>query len=195
MAPTMSFLILQPQLPSSVCCIWRITKGFDNILLALAKLDRKDFELHAVGAWDNDEFKARCERLVSENSLPVIFHPPASGETKFKHLAEADGFIFTPRAPEGHPWVIVEAMAAGLPIIATDQGAIVESVLHGQNGFIVPVDEPGTLADHLCTWIDQPEFRKEMGKRSRSHYEANFTEEKMVKRLREVFNRTLNPSN
>jgi len=66
----------------------------------------------------------------SETSVHVV--GPVVGTQKFELLSSSDIFVFpTYYPPEGHPWVIVEALAAGLPIISTDQGAITESVFHG----------------------------------------------------------------
>lgn len=106
-------------------------------------------------------------------------------------LGNADIFVFPPRAPEGHPWVIVEAMAAGLPVVSTDRGAIAECILDGQNGFIVPVNNPGQIAIKLKQLISDNALRERMGKESRKLYEENFTEEKMVERLSETFEKAM----
>jgi glycosyltransferase involved in cell wall biosynthesis len=121
----------------------------------------------------------------------VEFCLPIHGDLKIRTLSEADVFIFAPNAPEGHPWVIVEAMAAGLPIITTDQGAITESVIDGENGFIVPIKNPAAISDKLKILIENKTIREQMGYRSRELYEQNLTEEKMVERLQSVLNKVL----
>ena len=92
---------------------------------------------------------------------------------------------------EGHPWVIVEAMASGLPIITTDQGCIKESVIDGENGFIIPKRDPDSIAEKIIHLIEQPELRERMGKKSRQLYEANLTEEHFVQRMIDTINLTL----
>lgn len=82
-------------------------------------------------------------------------------------------------------------MAAGLPVISTDRGAIAESVLDGQNGFIVPVQNPHALSSKLKMLIQDTFLRDRMGKESRRLYEENFTEEKMVERLSETFEKVM----
>ena len=82
-------------------------------------------------------------------------------------------------------------MAAGLPIISTDQGAITESVIDGVNGFIVEKQNPQQIAEKIKFLIENPELKKKMGKESRRRYEENFTEEKMVERLTQAFNAVL----
>src|SRR5690606_32853991 len=116
------------------------SKSFDDILKAILLLKEKNssnFKLTAAGAWDNNQFKTNCLNFIEEHQLNnVEILPPQSGKEKMQLFANSDVFVFCPKMPEGHPWVIVEAMANNLPIIATNQGAIVESVIDGKNGFV-----------------------------------------------------------
>lgn len=161
------------------------SKGIEDALGAVKILHEKGlkFQFHAVGSWQEPDFREKCEAYIIDNQLPVTLHRPASGEEKFKHFAQADVFVFAPRDPEGHPWVIVESMASGLPIISTDQGAITESVEDGKNGFIVPSHQPEAIADQLSLLVQDAALRSAMGKASRQLYEAKFTEAQMVKNL------------
>jgi glycosyltransferase involved in cell wall biosynthesis len=110
-----------------------------------------------------------------------------AGNEKWQLFAQADVFVFCPIAPEGHPWVIVEAMAAGLPVIATNQGAIAESVIDGENGYIVPENNPQAIAEKLTSLLQNETWRKKMSEASKKRYSAYFTEEKMVGNLSNVF--------
>jgi glycosyltransferase involved in cell wall biosynthesis len=171
------------------------SKGIKEILEALVILKMKGintFELTAVGAWDNEAYKMECKDLVDENQLEVHFYPPRSGDQKWQTFANADLFLFTPNGPEGHPWVIVEALAAGLPIISTDQGAIVESVIHNKNGIILSDTGPIEIAKELEILILNKEQRIEMGKASIVHYDCNFTESRMVDNISKTIQKILN---
>ncbi|MBL0340955.1 MAG: glycosyltransferase family 4 protein [Bacteroidetes bacterium] len=97
----------------------------------------KDVNFAFAGEWRDEEAKKAFEEFLSIHpDLPIINHGPVKGQKKFDILNEADIFIFpTYYRNEGHPWVIVEAMAAGLPVISTDHAAISESVYDGINGF------------------------------------------------------------
>ncbi|TNE55620.1 MAG: glycosyltransferase [Bacteroidetes bacterium] len=170
------------------------SKGVDFFLEALTGIPealRDQLSCLVVGAWESDSFRAHCEKLVSDFQLPVTFEPVKSGDEKLKCLAQSDLFVFTPRAPEGHPWVIVEAMAASLPLISTDQGAISESVLDGINGFIVDHRNPQQLREKLMLFVQDRSLLKSMGKDSHRLYLANFTEESMVQKLSDLFNTLL----
>lgn len=171
------------------------SKGIEDVLEALILIKDKggqaDFHVDVAGDWLDGITRDKCLRVVDENNLPVTFRPPVTGMDKFNFLSGADIFIFPPREPEGHPWVIVEAMAAGLPIISTDQGAITESVIDGVNGFIVEKRNPEQIAEKIKLLIENPELRIKMGEQSRRLYEENFTEEKMVEKLRMCFDQVL----
>ena len=170
------------------------SKGIEDVLLALAELKKQNvsgFELKVIGMWRNEEFRIKCMKLIEENSLPVTVFPPKSGNEKMAEMCTSDIFVFTPREPEGHPWVIVEALAAGLPVISTNQGAIVESVLEGLNGFIVPENSPAAIAERIKQLMNDETLRRKMSAASRKHYEENFTERSMVERLTAAFNQVI----
>jgi glycosyltransferase involved in cell wall biosynthesis len=169
-------------------------KGIVDLLNAVVHLSneqKNNINLNVVGSWSDSDFERLCKGIVEQNKIPVTFHSSKSGYDKLQILADADIFVFPPKKPEGHPWVIIEAMAAGLPIISTDQGAIVESVKDGINGFIVEPGNPEEIANKISFLISNPEIRISMGRQSRLLYEANFTEETMVERLSNVFNEIL----
>lgn len=166
------------------------SKGIKEVLLALLSLKEKginNFELTAVGAWDSEVYKQECMDLLKGEEISITFHPPMSGMEKWQTFANADIFLFTPNGPEGHPWVIVEALSAGLPIISTDQGAIVESVLNGENGFIVDLAKENSISEALEELLTNSRKRSDFRTNSRAQYLDKFTESKMVKNFTEVF--------
>jgi len=76
--------------------------------------------------------------------------------------AGADIFVF-PTLGDSLPLVIMEAMAAGLPVVATAVGAIVEEVEHGITGFLVPVGDHSALAETVRQLVADPDLRRGMG--------------------------------
>jgi glycosyltransferase involved in cell wall biosynthesis len=83
--------------------------------------------------------------------------------------------------------VLIEALGAGLPIVATDRGAITECVINGKNGFIVEKGNSMQIAEKIKYLIENPDLRKQMGEESRRMYLENFTEDKMIARLIQTF--------
>ena len=170
------------------------SKGIEDLIEAIALLNTEDLqkiEVEVIGGWRKESTRLKCLKLIQDFSLPVSFYSPEVSLQKFEFLSNADIFVFPPREPEGHPWVIVEAMAAGLPIISTDRGAIIESVKDGDNGFIVPLADPRAIAEALKTLLADPEKRKRMGLNSRKKYESGFTEARMVENLTKIFHKVI----
>ena len=80
-------------------------------------------------------------------------------------MSRAEIFVLPSRC-EGMGCVILEAMASGVPIVATDMGGIPMLVRDGENGFLVPVDEVAALEDRLRTLLRDKALREKMGARS-----------------------------
>lgn len=87
--------------------------------------------------------------------------------------AEADLFVF-PTLADCLPIALMEAMAAGLPIVATDTGAISEEVESGVNGLLVPARDAGALAQAVRTLVSDPVRRCAMGVAGRRLAEDRF---------------------
>lgn len=170
------------------------SKGFDVILKAISILPRKYrdmIHLTAIGGWQGTEFQDSCQKIIKDNKLNVTLYEQTESNKKFTHLSHSDIFIFVPVKPEGHPWVIVEAMAAGLPIIATDQGAITESVINNENGYIIPSNNINALADKLLFLIQHQDIREKMGEQSLCFYQQKFNENALVKNFTTTFDSIL----
>ena len=159
------------------------TKGIEDALEGLRiaiERYRAPLTLDVVGSWLEESTRIRCEAFISQHDLPVRFHGPAYDEEKLQFLVNADVFLYPPTGTQGHSWVLVEALAAGLPVIASRIGPVAESVLEGINGFIVDPNQPDQIAKKLAILAEDRDLRTAMGKASRSHYLNHFTEEKMV---------------
>lgn len=167
------------------------SKGVLDVLQAVplvaAACPRSEFIF--CGAWEDPDVRADVEAFLANHpDLPIRWRGPVRGQEKDTVINSADVFLFpTYYPPEGHPWVIVEAMAAGLPVISTDQGAIVESVVDGDNGFIVAKRNPAMLAARAIELARDTALRLRMSERSRQLYAERFTEARMVARLAAAF--------
>lgn len=173
------------------------SKGILDFLKALHLLKTQygqKVEASVLGAWRDESTRQMGLQIVAEGNLSVQFYDSQQSHLKSSLLSSHDLFVFPPRAPEGHPWVIVEALAAQLPVISTDQGAISESVFEGKNGFLVPHTRPDEIAGRIDWLIKNPSERKRMGEESRKLYLDNFTEEKMVNRLTAALMSILRPA-
>jgi glycosyltransferase involved in cell wall biosynthesis len=150
-----------------------------------------DVEFRFAGDWWNtDEAKRKCEEEIGKHNLQpwIRFLGVVTGGEKERLLREADIFVFpTYYRGEGHPNVIIEAMAAALPVISTDYVAISETVVDGVTGFLVPARDPETVAERIKRLIRDPALRTEMGKAGRLRYEACYTQDKNIGNMSAVF--------
>ena len=88
--------------------------------------------------------------------------------------------------PAGCPNASLEAMSAGLPVIATDVGGITEQVVHGVTGHVVPRSDPDALADALVDLAQDPFVRARLGRAGWERVRERFTLERMIADYRRV---------
>jgi len=149
-------------------------KGLDVLFRALAALPKElEYELEIIG--DGDQ---RPELTIEAAHLGLVPRIKFAGWCDRAHIAEryraADLFVF-PSRDEGMPNVVLEAMASGLPIVATAIAGSAELVREGENGHLVPTENAPALTDALARLIAQPETRRAMGRSSRERIEREYT--------------------
>jgi len=96
--------------------------------------------------------------------------------------------IFTlPSLFEGLPNVVLEAMACGLPVVATPVDGTREAVIPEQTGILVPVEKPALLAEALLALLTNPARARELGENGRRRVENEFSLELQVKRFEDIY--------
>jgi glycosyltransferase involved in cell wall biosynthesis len=122
-----------------------------------------------------------AERGVSDR-VHLIGETPGPGPL----LAGVDVFVSASWA-ESFPYSILEAMAARLPVIATDVGGCAEAVEHGSTGLVVPPRDPDALAAAIVELLEDPERRRRMGEAGHRRQRERFTLERMVDGALQVY--------
>lgn len=89
-------------------------------------------------------------------------------------VVSAVDFLVMPSRTEGLPVAALEAMAAGLPVVASRAGGLAELVVDGQTGLLVPPEAPDALADAVRTLSNDAELRHRMGQAGRARVETHF---------------------
>ncbi len=167
------------------------TKGVLEVLQASQYLTEYSNKIEFVfaGEWRDEATKIAFHQFTKNHpDLPINIVGPVSGKVKFELLASCDIFVFPTYYPnEGHPWVIVEAMSASLPVISTDHAAISESVIEGRNGFLVDKRNAKAVAAKIRYLIENADEREKMGKESRALYLEKFTQDIMIQKMGDVF--------
>ena len=177
----------------------RQRKGLLIILDALKWLlpRHPDLTFTFAGQWRSTALKAQVEKLLeaAPERERIRFVGVVSGQVKACLYQSSDLFIFPPTEPEGHPMVVIEAMAAGLPVISTPQGAIVDTVQDGITGFLVQPGDSRELAKKIEALIEDPDLRERMGAAARARYLDHYTTERSNARLSAVFERLISEKN
>lgn len=159
---------LSPGTPSGgeLVCVGAITagKGYDVLGAALAAVADLGWRCLCVGALDVepgfvDDVRARARTcgIADRVRLPG----PLTGQDLDALYAGGDLLVSASRA-ETYGMVVTEALARGLPVVATDVGGVSEALGHpggGRPGLLVPPDDPAALAAALRRWLTDPELR------------------------------------
>jgi glycosyltransferase involved in cell wall biosynthesis len=154
------------------------TKGVYILLEACAILKSKGINFHCTfiggeGDITTSDFTKKVTLL--DLNKEVQYKGKKYGDEKIKAFADADIFVFpTYYAKECLPLVILEAMAAGLPVISTFEGGIPDIINDGVNGFIVDQRNIQMLANQLKILLTNPNLCKEMGEVGRQKFEKEF---------------------
>lgn len=147
-------------------------KGFDVLIDACALLGDRDFECVIVGGGPLDE-SLRGQVVARGLGGKVRVAGPRSESEIAELLRQARLFALpcvrgTDGALDNLPTVIMEAMAAGLPVISTPLAGIPEMVADGQTGFLVPERNPRALAEAITRLLDEPALARTMGAAGRA---------------------------
>jgi glycosyltransferase involved in cell wall biosynthesis len=136
-----------------------------------------------VGAWESRGLEQDLRERTRRAGAAIRFVPPSSGDEKTALLLSSSILLFPPIEPEGHPRVVLEGLAAGLPIVTTDRGAIAETVVDGESGFVLDEPSPERLAELLLLLLSDETLRARMSEAARARYVERFTQETADGRL------------
>jgi len=153
----------------------------ESIPLVLENHPRAAFLLAGAGRLLERE-KAHAARLgIPEDHLKFL------GEIEDLDALYAASDIFVlPSLWEGFPYTVLDAMRAGVAVVATEVGGIPEAITSGKEGFLVEPENPVALADAVNHLLEHPQERAEMGYRGRRKVE-NFSLEKMCSDMLQVY--------
>ncbi|MCD6115784.1 glycosyltransferase family 4 protein [bacterium] len=102
-------------------------------------------------------------------------------------IMKAIDLLILPSRVEGFGYVLIEAMAAAKPVVATNVSSIPEIVKNGETGLLVPVHKPEALAEAMLTILRDKNMAALMGKNGRDRMIGNFTIERMVTHIESIF--------
>jgi glycosyltransferase involved in cell wall biosynthesis len=156
-------------------------KGLDVLLDAVAPLDTVDVVLVGEGP-ERGALDAQARRLGLGDRLRF---EPWSDDARAL-LPSFDVFVL-PSRNEGFPLSILEAMLAGIPVVATDVGSVAEAVVGGRTGLVVAPDDAAGLRAALAELVADPERRAAMGAAGRADALERFTAATMARQYEALY--------
>lgn len=175
--------------PMRLLCVARFSEQKDQptLLRALAAMSWRDVHLDLVGSGPQ---LASCRALA--HSLGVENRVSFLGD---RHdvpqlLATTQVFVLATHY-EGLPISILEAMRAGLPIVATRVNGVPEEVAHEQSGLLVPRGDVAALAMALDMLAAAPDLRRQMGRAGHRKFHREFSAERMLQETEELYREVL----
>ena len=148
-------------------------KGLDLLIEALSKLMNIPWELSIIG---DGSYKDQLQQRINVLGLTgrIRFHGWCNQKELLPILAQSHIFV-NPSRHEGMPNAVLEAMACGLPVIATRIAGNEDLVKNGENGFLVANENVIELQKALHTLLTNKQLRQKMGEYSRTIVERNFS--------------------
>jgi sugar transferase (PEP-CTERM/EpsH1 system associated) len=144
---------------------------------------RPDFRLDIVGDGPcRSELVAECDALGLADHVRFHGYQAQVGP----YLAAADLFLLSSTS-EGAPLALLEAMASGLPAVATDVGGVREVIVAEETGYLVPARSPDALARAILAIAEQPGTRDRMGRAGRRRVEEQFNLRTVVSSYEDLY--------
>jgi glycosyltransferase involved in cell wall biosynthesis len=151
-------------------------KDHDTLLGALTAIRSRGWQMDLVG---DGPLLVRARSLAASLGIAERVHFLGYQPNPERVLARAQVFVLSSRS-EGLPRSVLEAMRAGLPVVASRVGGVPEAVSDGVSGMLVAPGRPAELAEALCRLLDDYSLRTRLGFEARRAYEDRFKFERVA---------------
>jgi glycosyltransferase involved in cell wall biosynthesis len=170
-------------------------KGHDTLIDAAAAIRAAvpGARFVFVGALENPPYEAHLRSRLAAAGLTDVF-TFTGWRTDVPHLMRAVDLLVVPTtSQEPAALSLMEGMAMGRPLVATRTGGTPELIVDGETGLICPPGDAAALSTHVVALLQDPERRRRMGTAGRIRMEREFTEEKHVAGMLDLYARAARP--
>ena len=167
------------------------SKGIQILLEALRDVDKSHWQLEVIGEGSDLEYLINLTEKLSLSSC-VFYSGKISHEEVLHKMPQADIFILPSLRVEGFPMVLVEAMFAGLPVIASDIGGNADAVVNNETGLLVEAGDTKGLKNAVEILISDTDLRLKMAKNAKLRATNNFTLAIMIEKYEKIMKEVLN---
>lgn len=158
-------------------------KGERDLIKALAMLRDKNLNLKvSFLGYGAESLKSYCDELKITDFIEFL--GAVSLEERLGFFEKADVFVL-PTYAEAMPMSVIEAMAAGLPVISTNVGGIPELIEDGENGFLFECGDVSALAEKILLLAEDKNLRQKVGKKAREKARKQFDLDQYTEKLRD----------
>ena len=170
-------------------CVGRLEPQKNPLLLvqAFAALNNPRTHLIMLG---EGSLREQLAAYIQEHGLERCVHLLGKRNEVPECLAASDVFVLSSNW-EGNPLAVMEAMAAGLPVVGTAVGGVPELVESGRQGILVPPGDCAAFTDAMRTLLDDPEKRTAMANAAQAHATAAFNVERMAQGYEGIYRAAL----
>jgi glycosyltransferase involved in cell wall biosynthesis len=167
--------------------------GLNTLIEAASQMikEHKDLLFILIGTGPDRGFiENRIRELNLSHNLKLTGFVP--DEQLPYYYNAADCFVIPSSSGEGLPMVLLEAMSCGLPVVSTITGGTAEIIKEGVNGFLAPPRDPSALANAVSKALSQKTASSAIGRKNRKAIEKDFTWDKNLQKLHEIYEEFLN---
>ena len=165
-------------------------KGHATLLQSLARLRADGVKLLLLIVGDGPQ-RSALERQAQELSLDDRVVRFLGARSDVDRILRAADFFVLPSDTEGLPLSVLEAMAHGLPIVASKVGGIPELIEHNEHGLLVPPGDPAALAAAIRSLSDDPSLRRRLGNAARARASGEYSLSTTVRNYDQLYRRAI----
>ncbi len=161
------------------------SKRWDCLIRLAARL-KAPFPHVRVRLVGDGPSRDKLEALVRSHDVGDIFEMHGEVDDVSDLLSSSD-LLVHPSALEGSPNVIMEAMAAGKPVIATDVGDTSQLVVNGETGFVVAEGDEDAIFEKTCQLMEEPQLLRQLGRSGREIAIREFSVDRLVDSMLQIY--------
>lgn len=169
--------------------VWK--RGNEELVEAAALVARDEPSARLLVVGDGP-MRPKLEQKVSESGLGETVRFLGAVPRAARLLPSFDVFVLS-SVWEGMSNGLLEAMAAGRPVVATSVGGNTEVVVHGESGLLVPPRDPKAMADAVLRLLREPELARRMGEAASRRVQTEFSIPRMIRRMESLYDEMLAP--
>jgi L-malate glycosyltransferase len=158
-------------------------KSLNDLVEAFVLLNQRDCELYMIG---DGPCRENILRLIAARNGHGGIVCPGYTSDRLQDLKAFDVFVL-PSLSEGIPRCVMEAQAAGVPVVATDIQGVRDLVKSEQTGLLVPPRNPAALAEAIDRVLNSPELATRLAKAGRARIEERFSAAKMAAQYEDLY--------